>query len=210
MPKVNIFAGDVNAGIDAAEETVCSDDPAEKPGIILVSATALSESRAFGIGSTASATVVELIKLLGFESEEPNLNTADSPTDEEKVNGTCGTLSTFLLKPELTKGASAAGSFADATFSKLNSGPDLVESFDGESAAVSSVDGTTLFPVKLNKGGLATDPFGVEDLLEPKFVLEVAVIAPAVGLKIGSEADEVLDVGTLTFSSTLDPSAVPT
>lgn len=209
MPKVNIFfVGVVSAGIDAAEETAGSDDPAEKAVNILVLAAALSESRAFGIGSTApAAEVVELIKLLGFESEEPNLNTADSPPDEEKVNGTCVTLSTFLLKPELTKGVPTPGSFGDAAFSKC--GLDLAESFDGASAAVSSVDGTTLFP-KLNKGGLATDPFGVVDLLKPKFVFEAAAIAPAVGLKIGSEADEVIEIGTSTFSSTLDPSAVLT
>jgi len=140
----------------------------------------------------AKITYANLIKLFGFESEEePNLNTVDSPPDEEKVNGTWGTLSTTLLKPELTKGASVPGSFDDATFSKPNSGLGLVESFDGATAAVSSVDGTTLFP-KLNRGELATDPLGVVDLLEPKLVLEAAVIAPVVGLTIGSETDEVI------------------
>lgn len=154
----------------------------------------------------AKITYTNLIELIGFESEEePNLNTADSPTDEEKVTGTCETLPTFLLNPELTKGASVPGSFDNGTFSKPNSEPDLVESCGGASAAVSSIDGTTLFP-KLNRGGLATDPFGVVDWLKPKLVLEAAVI----GLKIGSETDEVIEVGTSTFFSTLDQSAVLT
>lgn len=60
LPKVNTFAGDVNDGINAAEETADSDDRSEKPAIILVLAPASSKSRAFGIESKAPATVVEL------------------------------------------------------------------------------------------------------------------------------------------------------
>lgn len=66
LPKVNKFAGDVNDGIDATEETAGSDNRAEKPAIILVLAPALSESRAFGIESTAPGTVVELQRKRAF------------------------------------------------------------------------------------------------------------------------------------------------
>lgn len=160
----------------------------------------------------ASQNYTDLIELLSFESEAPsNLKPVDSPpTGEEKVNGICGTLSTFLLMPKLTDGASAPGSFDDAAFSKPNSEPGLVDSFDGASAPVNSVDGTTLFP-KLNRGGLATDPFGEVDLSEPKIVWVDALTAPIVGLTVGSAAiDEVIEVGPSIFSSTIELSEVLT
>lgn len=207
MPKVNIFVGDVDNDVDAAGG---SDVRAENPETIFVLASALSDSRTFGFESTSPAAVLELIEFLSFESEAPpNLKIVDSPpTDEEKVNGACGTLSIFLLIPKLIDGASVSVSFDGADLSKPNIGPVLVDSLDGASAPVSSVEGTKLFP-KLNMGGLATDPFGEVDFSEPKVVCVNALTAPAFGLIVESAAiDEVIDVGVSTFSSTIETSAV--
>ena len=109
---------------------------------------------------------------------------------------------------KLTTGTLALDSFDESAFFKPNIGPDFVDSFDATSAAVCSIEETTLFP-KLNRLGLAADPFGEPNLLEPKIVWVASVNAPTAGLKVGSGIDEVIEFGTLTFSSTLDPSAVP-
>lgn len=128
LPEVNTFVVDVDNDVDTADG---SDDWAGNPETILVLASALSDSRTFGTESTSPAAVNELVEL-SFESEAPpNLEKVDSPpTDEEKVNGTCGTLSIFLLKPKLNDGASTLVSFDGAALSKPNIGPVLVDSFD--------------------------------------------------------------------------------
>lgn len=128
LPEVNTFGVDVDNDVDAADG---SDNWAGNPETILVLASALSDSRTFGTESTSPAAVNELIEL-SFESEAPpNLEKVDSPpTDEEKVNGTRGTLSIFLLKPKLNDGASALVSFDGAALSKPNIEPALVDSFD--------------------------------------------------------------------------------
>lgn len=57
---MNTLVGDVTNDVDAAEETAASDDPTENPASVLVSVSALSDSRTFGTESVAPATVVEL------------------------------------------------------------------------------------------------------------------------------------------------------
>jgi len=122
------------------------------------------------------------------------------------------------LKPKLTDGASALVSFDGAALSKPNIGPALVNSFnwasavdslvdfDWASAPDSSVEGTKVFP-KLNRGGLAADPFGV-DLSESKIVCVDALTEPVFGLAVEpATIDEVIGVGVSTFSSTIEPSA---
>lgn len=128
LPEVNTFVVDVDNDVDTADG---SDDWAGNPETILGLASALSDSGTFGTESTSPAAVNELVEL-SFESEAPpNLEKVDSPpTDEEKVNGTCGALSIFLLKPKLNDGASTLVSFDGATLSKPNIGPVLVDSFD--------------------------------------------------------------------------------
>lgn len=128
LPEVNTFVVDVDNDVDTAD---VSDDWAGNPETILVLASVLSDSRTFGTESTSPAAVNELVEL-SFESEAPpNLEKVDSPpTDEEKINDTCGTLSIFLLKPKLNDGASTLVSFDGAALSKPNIGPVLVDSFD--------------------------------------------------------------------------------
>lgn len=59
-PNLNILFGGVNSDVDAADETASSDSLTENPVFVLVSASPLSESRAFCIESVAPTTVVKL------------------------------------------------------------------------------------------------------------------------------------------------------
>jgi hypothetical protein len=52
LPKVNIFVGDVDNDVDAADGP---EDGAENPETLLVLASALSDSRTFGAESTLPA-----------------------------------------------------------------------------------------------------------------------------------------------------------
>lgn len=60
LPKVNIFAGDVDNDVDAADAADGSDDRAENSETILALTSALFDSRTFGTESTTPAAEIEL------------------------------------------------------------------------------------------------------------------------------------------------------
>lgn len=122
----------VNSSLSEIIQVGGSNDIVATSENILVLTSTLFDSRTFGTESTKLAAVIELIEL-SFESEAPpNLKQVDSlPTDEDEVNDDCGTLSIFLLKPNLTDVTSTLVSLDGAALSKLNIGPVLVDSVEG-------------------------------------------------------------------------------